>query len=140
MPTSPNPDPASKVASSVPSALSSQASKAASVASAAADAPTSELLRTVASEVRSLVQDELTSARREITEKALAARPAMAKLGAAAVLAAMAAGTSAATLARVSKDLEAPRWFPQAQQFSIFSSAYYPRQRWGAYLARLKIV
>ena len=43
-------------------------------------------------------------------------------------------------LARVSKDLEAPRWFPQAQQFSIFSSAYYPRQRWGAYLARLKIV
>jgi putative superfamily III holin-X len=100
MPTSPNPDPASKVASSVPSALSSQASKAASAASAAADAPTSELLRTVASEVRSLVQDELTSARREITEKALAARPAMAKLGAAAVLAAMAAGTSAATLVR----------------------------------------
>jgi succinate-semialdehyde dehydrogenase / glutarate-semialdehyde dehydrogenase len=45
-----------------------------------------------------------------------------------------------AALARVSKDLEAPRWFPQAQQFSIFSSAYYPRQRWGAYLARLKIV
>jgi putative superfamily III holin-X len=100
MPTSPNPDPASKVASSVPSALSSQASKAASAASAAADAPTSELLRTVASEVRSLVQDELTSARREITEKALAARPAMAKLGAAAVLGAMAAGTSAATLVR----------------------------------------
>ena len=100
MPTSPNPDPASKVASSVPSTLSSSASKAASAASAAADAPTSELLRTVASEVRSLVQDELTSARREITEKALAARPAMAKLGAAAVLAAMAAGTSAATLVR----------------------------------------
>ena len=45
-----------------------------------------------------------------------------------------------AELARVSKDLEAPRWFPQAQQFSIFSSAYYPRQRWGAYVARLKIV
>ena len=100
MPTSPNPDPASKVASSVPSTLSSSTSKAASAASAAADAPTSELLRTVASEVRSLVQDELTSARREITEKALAARPAMAKLGAAAVLAAMAAGTSAATLVR----------------------------------------
>jgi hypothetical protein len=100
MPTSPNHDPASKVASSVPSALSSSASKAASAASAAADAPTSELLRTVASEVRSLVQDELTSARREITEKALGARPAMAKLGAAAVLGAMAAGTSAATLVR----------------------------------------
>jgi hypothetical protein len=67
---------------------------------AAADAPTSELLRTVASEVRSLVQGELTSARREITGKVLGARPVMAKLGAGAVLGAMAAGTSAATLVR----------------------------------------
>jgi len=98
----PNRDPAGKVASvsSASSALSSSASKAASVASAAADAPTSELLRTVASEVRSIVQDELTSARREITGKVLGARPAMAKLGAAAVLGAMAAGTSASTLVR----------------------------------------
>jgi Putative Actinobacterial Holin-X, holin superfamily III len=100
MPTSPNPDPARKAASSVSSALSSSASKAASAASAAADAPTSELLRTVASEVRSLVQGELTSARQEITGKVLRARPAMAKLGAAAVLGAMAAGTSGATLVR----------------------------------------
>jgi hypothetical protein len=35
-------------------------------------------------------------------------------------------------LARVSKDLEASALFPQAQQFSILSLAYYPRQRWGA--------
>ena len=103
MPTSPNRDPASKVASSVSSvssALSSSASKTASAASTAADAPTSELLHTVASEVRSLVQSELTSARREITGKVFGARPAMAKLGAAGVLGAMAAGTSAATLVR----------------------------------------
>jgi putative superfamily III holin-X len=100
MPTTPKPDPASKVASSVSSALSSSASKAASAASSAADAPTAELLRTVASEVRSLVQAELSSARQEITGKALRARPAMAKFGAAGVLAAMAAGTSATTLVR----------------------------------------
>ena len=100
MPTSPKRDPASKVASSVSSTLSSSASKAASAASAAADAPTSELLQAVASEVRSLVHSELTSARREITGKVLRARPATAKLGAAGVLGAMAAGTSAATLVR----------------------------------------
>jgi Putative Actinobacterial Holin-X, holin superfamily III len=99
MPTSPNRDPASKVASSESSPLSSSASTA-SAPSAAADAPTSELLRTVALEVGSLVQGELASARREITGKVLAARPAMAKLGAAGVLGAMAAGTSAATLIR----------------------------------------
>ena len=51
-------------------------------------------------EMRSLVQGELTSARREITGKVLGARPAMAKLGAAAVLGAMNAVTSAATLVR----------------------------------------
>ena len=43
-------------------------------------------------------------------------------------------------LARVSKDLEASAVFPQAQLFSIFSSAYYPRQRCGAYRARSKVV
>jgi hypothetical protein len=48
--------------SSVSSALSSSASKAASTASAAADAPTSELLRTVASQVQSIVKGELVSA------------------------------------------------------------------------------
>jgi len=90
MPTSPG-NRASKAASSASSALSSSASKAASTASAATDAPTSELLRTVASEVGSLVQAELASARQEITGKVLGARPAVAKLGAAAVLGAMAA-------------------------------------------------
>jgi hypothetical protein len=102
MPTSPR-DPTGKLASSVSSAssaLSSSASKAASGAAAAADAPTSELLRTVASEMRSLVQSELSSARQEITGKLLRTRPAMAKLGAAGILGAMAAGTSAATLVR----------------------------------------
>ena len=39
-------------------------------------------------------------------------------------------------LARVSKDLEASAVFPQVQLFSIFSLAYYPRQRCGAYWAR----
>ena len=43
-------------------------------------------------------------------------------------------------LARVSKDLEASAVFPQAQLFSIFSLAYYPRQRCGAYRARSKVV
>jgi hypothetical protein len=99
MPTSPNRDPDTNVPSSGSSPLSSSASTASAV-SAAADAPTSELLRTVASEVGSLVQGELASARREITGKVLAARPAMAKLGAAGILGAMAAGTSAATLIR----------------------------------------
>ena len=50
--------------------------------------------------MRSLVVGELTSARREITGKVLGARPAMAKSGAAAVLGAMNAVTSAATLVR----------------------------------------
>jgi Putative Actinobacterial Holin-X, holin superfamily III len=100
MPTSPKRD-AGKAASSMSSPpRSSSASTAASAASTAADAHTSELLHTVASEVGSLVQGELASARREITEKVLAARPAVAKLGAAGVLGAMAAGTSAATLVR----------------------------------------
>ena len=102
MPTSPR-DPVGKVTGSVSSAssaLSSSASKAASAASSAADAPTSELLRTVAAEMHSLVQKELSSARHEITGKLLRTRPAMAKLGAAGVLGAMAAGTSAATLVR----------------------------------------
>jgi hypothetical protein len=43
-------------------------------------------------------------------------------------------------LARVSKDLEASAVFPQVQLFSIFSLAYYPRQRCGAYWARSKVV
>jgi hypothetical protein len=43
-------------------------------------------------------------------------------------------------LARVSKDLEAPLWFPQVQQFSIFNLVYCPRQRLGVYRSRSKIV
>ncbi|MGH3902041.1 MAG: class I SAM-dependent methyltransferase [Pseudonocardiaceae bacterium] len=43
-------------------------------------------------------------------------------------------------LARVSKDLEAPLWFPQVQPLSIFILVYYPRQRLGAYRSRSKIV
>ncbi|MGH4011378.1 MAG: hypothetical protein ACRDTH_24980 [Pseudonocardiaceae bacterium] len=41
-------------------------------------------------------------------------------------------------LARVSKDLVVWYWFPQVQQFSIFSLVYYPRQRLGVYRSRLK--
>jgi hypothetical protein len=43
-------------------------------------------------------------------------------------------------LARVSKDLEAAGWFPQAQRFSVLSLVYYPRQRLGAYRSRSKIL
>lgn len=48
----------------------------------------------------SLVQAELASARQEITGKVLGARPAVAKLSAAVVLGAVAAGTSSAALVR----------------------------------------
>jgi hypothetical protein len=65
-----------------------------------ADASTAELLRTLTEDVRSLVRGELESARREMADKALAARPAVAMLGGAAVLGALAAGTSAAALVR----------------------------------------
>jgi hypothetical protein len=64
------------------------------------DASTGELLRALTDNVRSLVEGELRSARAEMTEKALAARPAAAMLGGAAVLGALAAGTSAAVLVR----------------------------------------
>ena len=63
-------------------------------------ASTAELLRTLTENVRSLVEGELRSARVEVTEKALAARPAAAMLGGAAVLGVLAAGTSAAVLVR----------------------------------------
>ncbi|MCA1674626.1 MAG: hypothetical protein LC799_21355, partial [Actinobacteria bacterium] len=43
-------------------------------------------------------------------------------------------------LARLSKDLVVRLRFPLVQQLSIFSLAYYPCQRWGAYRSRLKIL
>lgn len=65
-----------------------------------ADSSTGELIRTLTENVRSLVQGEVASARQEITDKALAARPAAAMLGGAAVLGALATGTSAVVLIR----------------------------------------
>jgi hypothetical protein len=50
--------------------------------------------------VRSIVQAEVASARQEITDKALAARPAAALLGGAAVLGVLATGTSAVVVIR----------------------------------------
>ncbi len=65
-----------------------------------ADSSTGELLRTLTEDVRSIVRGEVASARQEMTEKALAARPAAAMLGGAAVLGALATGTSAAVVLR----------------------------------------
>lgn len=65
-----------------------------------ADSSTGELLRTLTENIRSLVQGEVASARQEMTEKALAARPAAAMLGGAAVLGVLATGTSAVVLVR----------------------------------------
>lgn len=65
-----------------------------------ADSSTGELIRTLTENVRSLVQGEVASARKEMTDKALAARPGAAMLGGAAVLGALATGTSAVVLIR----------------------------------------
>ena len=65
-----------------------------------ADSSTGELLRTLTENLRSLVQGEVATARAEMTEKALAARPAAAMLGGGAVLGMLAAGTSATVLVR----------------------------------------
>jgi len=64
------------------------------------DSSTGELLRTLTDNVQDLVRGEVAHARQEMTEKALAARPAAAMLGGAAVLGALAAGTSAVVLVR----------------------------------------
>jgi hypothetical protein len=64
------------------------------------DSSTGELLRTLTENVQDLVRGEVAHARQEMTEKALAARPAAAMLGGAAVLGALAAGTSAVVLVR----------------------------------------
>lgn len=65
-----------------------------------ADRSTGELLRTLTENVRSIVQAEVASARQEITDKALTARPAAALLGGAAVLGVLATGTSAVVVIR----------------------------------------
>jgi hypothetical protein len=64
------------------------------------DSSTGELLRTLTENVRSIVQGEVTNARQEMTEKALAARPAAAMLGGAAALGVLATGTTAVVLVR----------------------------------------
>ena len=65
------------------------------------DSSTGELLRTLTENIQDLVRGEVAGTRQEMTEKALAARPAAAMLGGAAVLGALAAGTSAVVLVRV---------------------------------------
>lgn len=65
-----------------------------------ADSSTADLLRTLTEDVRSLVQGEIAAARQEVTQKALDSRPAAGMLGGAAVLGALAAGTSAVVLVR----------------------------------------
>ncbi len=65
-----------------------------------ADSSTGELLRTLTEDVRAIVRGEVASARQEMTEKALAARPAAAMLGGAAVLGVLATGTSAVVVIR----------------------------------------
>lgn len=61
----------------------------------------SELLRALTNDVRSLVQQELRNAQSELTDKARVAANGAAMLGGAAVLGALAAGTSAAVLTRM---------------------------------------
>ena len=65
-----------------------------------ADSSTGDLLRRLTENVQDLVRGELTHAQQEMTETALAARTAAAMLGGAAVLGALAAGTSAVVLVR----------------------------------------
>lgn len=65
-----------------------------------AESSTAELLRGMTDDVRALVQGEVAAARREMTDKARAAGPGAAMLGGAAVLGALAAGTSAVVLVR----------------------------------------
>jgi hypothetical protein len=64
------------------------------------DIPTGKLLRTLTENIQDLVHGEIAHARQEMTDKALAARPGAAMLGGAAVLGALAAGTSAVVLVR----------------------------------------
>ena len=99
----PPPPPADSVA---PPAIGDTAAAAADPAAAAAarpdpaEASTADLLRGLTDDVRALVQGEIASARAEMTDKARAAGPAAAMLGGAALLGALAAGTSAVVLVR----------------------------------------
>lgn len=61
---------------------------------------TGDLVRTLTEQVRTLVRGEVASAQQEMTEKARAAQPAAGMLGGAAVLGALAAGTSAVVVVR----------------------------------------
>ena len=104
-PRIPRIDPTAPVpgAAAISDATASIGDAAAAVPSARPDPsilPTGELLRTLTENIESLVRAEVASARREMTDKALAARPAAAMLGGAAVLGALAAGTSAVMLVR----------------------------------------
>ena len=67
---------------------------------APADRSTADLLRSLTDNLRSLMRGEVESARQEMTEKAVAARPAAAMLGGAAVLGALATGTSGVVVIR----------------------------------------
>ena len=73
-----------------------------------AESTTGELLQALTDDVRSLVQQELRSAQAEMTEKARRASKGAAMLGGAAVLGALATGTSAAVLTRILEKLFGP--------------------------------
>jgi hypothetical protein len=99
-------DPAAAAPPPGPATTSSRSGS--SVRRGPADSSTGELLRTLTENVRSIVQGEVASARQEMTEKALAARPAAAMLGGAAVLGVLATGTSAVVLVRVLDKISPP--------------------------------
>jgi hypothetical protein len=83
------------------------------------DSSSSELLRALTDDVRSLVQQELRSAQAELTGKAQRAGKAAAMLGGAAVFGALAAGTSAAFLTRMLEKI-----FPRTTA-AAFATALY---------------
>jgi hypothetical protein len=99
-PTVPGAAAASTVPTGGPTAATGASSAARSGHAGPADLSTGELLRTLTENVRSIVQAEVANARQEITDKALAARPAAALLGGAAVLGVLATGTSAVVVIR----------------------------------------